>query len=537
MKNISSLLFISFLIIVSSYSQTRPAPFHQLKFENYNPLFIHTSMDSSLVGNPNFDGRHHLMPLISPIEHEGFVYLITTFFWVDAEGALIEKMDAQTGEIVWRNGWDTRHSDRREMPLSARVNEDRQLEVFSLRMIDSLFDNFSHMIFGTLTTLSYRTFDLQTGAPLSVQYPSKAARNYGIHSTVPQYVLAEAGNYYHVYPQPNVDTSHYLCVRLDEHFNHTSDVKKINLNLPVGRGSLTYGGLKATPAGNFVTLDIKYLVTDLTDPIISLAIYDNEWRLIREMGDVIKGAMSVLPVYIRIDYADDNFIKVVLEDNDDNQELFVLNSSGDLLYKAHIANEMNSNFRHYTLAHWPVDSRTLFAASKGIKGPLEFFELNENGLSGKLKLYYDQDNLSFQPFEALLLTNNNLLVGGLQGKDTMLDDGVRRQYIQGTTWVAISGEDLDLSVSLKESADVQDGLTVYPNPVDKEAVVQFAQAATRNQRLVCSDVSGQLLKTWNVPEGAVSMELPLDDLPNGVYFLTLMEHTRPISTHKIVVLR
>src|SRR5690606_6153891 len=186
------------------------------------------------------------------------------------------------------------------------------------------------------------------------------------------------------------------------------------------------GGLKTTPSGNFVTLDIKYLVTDLTDPIISLAIYDNEWRLIREMGDVIKGAMSVLPVYIRIDYADDNFIKVVLEDNDDNQELFVLNSSGDLLYRANIANEMNSNFRHYTLAHWPVDSRTLFSASKGIKGPLEFFELNENGLSGKLKLYYDQDNLSFQLFEALLLTNNNLLVGGLQGKDTMLDDGVRR---------------------------------------------------------------------------------------------------------------
>lgn len=120
-----------------------------LKFENLNPIWKHTLIDSSIIGlqvdsardeSLSFDGYSHLynygqFHLSPPLIKDGFLYhVITSMYDGDLSGGLIEKIDLETGEKIWQSVFDKRFSDYRETIEKAVIKEDT-LILYNLRII------------------------------------------------------------------------------------------------------------------------------------------------------------------------------------------------------------------------------------------------------------------------------------------------------------------------------------------------------------------------------------------------------------------
>jgi len=81
------------------------------------------------------------------------------------------------------------------------------------------------------------------------------------------------------------------------------------------------------------------------------------------------------------------------------------------------------------------------------------------------------------------------------------------------------------------------GFVVYPNPASNAVDIAFDQAASSGCRIEVLSMMGQLIGSQNVPDGTVAVTLPLDNYPNGYYFLRVIDAGRKIPGQKIIIIR
>lgn len=67
------------------------------------------------------------------------------------------------------------------------------------------------------------------------------------------------------------------------------------------------------------------------------------------------------------------------------------------------------------------------------------------------------------------------------------------------------------------------GFVVHPNPASGAVEIAFDQAASSGCKMEVFSMMGQLIGSQNVPEGTVTVNLPLDNYPNGYYFLRVID--------------
>lgn len=60
---------------------------------------------------------------------------------------------------------------------------------------------------------------------------------------------------------------------------------------------------------------------------------------------------------------------------------------------------------------------------------------------------------------------------------------------------------------------------VYPNPVQEKLYINSALAENQNIQLL--DVAGKIVKSFENKNAETQLELPMDDVPNGLYFLKI----------------
>jgi len=82
-----------------------------------------------------------------------------------------------------------------------------------------------------------------------------------------------------------------------------------------------------------------------------------------------------------------------------------------------------------------------------------------------------------------------------------------------------------------------DGFVVYPNPASNAVDIAFDQATSSGCRIEVLSMMGQLIGSQNVSVGTVAITLPLDNYPNGYYFLRVIDAWRKIPGQKIIILR
>ena len=96
----------------------------------------------------------------------------------------------------------------------------------------------------------------------------------------------------------------------------------------------------------------------------------------------------------------------------------------------------------------------------------------------------------------------------------------------------------NLAAGLQQFATPLDGLSVsvYPNPTSGEMTLSVAGAPERNLQLDVTDAFGRVVRSVELPEGAVfTYPLDLSSEPAGVYYLRLRSEAGVESMQRVLV--
>lgn len=71
-----------------------------------------------------------------------------------------------------------------------------------------------------------------------------------------------------------------------------------------------------------------------------------------------------------------------------------------------------------------------------------------------------------------------------------------------------------------EEGQATDGFKAYPNPTHNLVTLSFAEETPLNSELIITNTSGEVIHTYTPKQGATSIDLNLEHLPDGLYFIT-----------------
>jgi hypothetical protein len=77
--------------------------------------------------------------------------------------------------------------------------------------------------------------------------------------------------------------------------------------------------------------------------------------------------------------------------------------------------------------------------------------------------------------------------------------------------------------------------TIYPNPFNTSATIHFS-ATQKNATLDVFDVCGKKIRTFENISGE-SFKIERDNLPEGIYFVRLVEDNKVVATEKFVIMK
>jgi len=77
--------------------------------------------------------------------------------------------------------------------------------------------------------------------------------------------------------------------------------------------------------------------------------------------------------------------------------------------------------------------------------------------------------------------------------------------------------------------------TMYPNPAGNFVTVQLLQKNTEKATLEMVNVNGQILKKYQISSGMQEMQIPVHDMPNGVYLVRLFAENAYFMPQKLII--
>jgi len=149
------------------------------------PIWRHYIVDSTIIGYPDpdpgndvvYSGDDHLFFDLGSFVEGDYLYGITEINLTgDIAGAFIEKINLETGEVLWQISNDLRVSPYREKVLSVKV-EGEQLIVSGIRedITNELSIQLEEIYFVGKSEgkIFERVYDLDTGQQISLATPSE----------------------------------------------------------------------------------------------------------------------------------------------------------------------------------------------------------------------------------------------------------------------------------------------------------------------------------------------------------------------------
>ena len=87
---------------------------------------------------------------------------------------------------------------------------------------------------------------------------------------------------------------------------------------------------------------------------------------------------------------------------------------------------------------------------------------------------------------------------------------------------------------LRSTPDAVVGFNIAPNPASSTAVLSLNQPLSSDARVTLLNASGQVVQTWQLAAGAYALRLELNNLPKGVYAVSVENETLK-SVKKLVI--
>ena len=154
------------------------------------------------------------------------------------------------------------------------------------------------------------------------------------------------------------------------------------------------------------------------------------------------------------------------------------------------------------------------------QGPAYISALKNNpGLKSKLlKLANDRSKESCTHAQALL---------GLAFGMKFQEPFILPQGNNGNRFMATENNPIALS----------DNVKLYPNPAQSHLLIDYKVGDGADNQINITDISGRILKTVALNANTQLNMVDVNDIPNGIYFVTLLQNKQLVSTNKIVIMR
>ncbi|HEX5624416.1 MAG TPA: T9SS type A sorting domain-containing protein [Saprospiraceae bacterium] len=139
-------------------------------FPAVKPVWSHVGIDSSAIGYQGRTGMDFFNYLAEGqiLVDGNSAYLVYNNNFENGSGSFLERLNLETGQCLWQNAFDLRHSTKREETQRVFINDRRELELINLRnsydTVDALFKSWP------TGRLSVRKYDLESGQLVAHQF-------------------------------------------------------------------------------------------------------------------------------------------------------------------------------------------------------------------------------------------------------------------------------------------------------------------------------------------------------------------------------
>ena len=392
----------------------------------------------------------------------------------DIEGALLEKIDLQTGKAIWQKKWDLRNEDRQEWVESIFKNQAGELVVVSARRIAPPNDGFA--IYGDTCLVSIRNFSTTDGSLLKhikideSDKESLRIRNNGIiYKTILYPISENRFQYYALSPYHDI----LYFYNIDENGHQLSNrfvdtLKDIDIN-------------------NFDILFDRNMFKVSEDTLVMLDFYFNKKNPDKDTQTIIKIYDKELSItnHFKIDsllnfkykrlflvFANHEYIFIRGNKEADSSNIgsifyLILNYDGGVERQF---TAVYNGYKHFFNLPLKLkkEGEYLFTSQNNHFYGLDFTRTTSTDSVKVLReFYYDDINYGYSPKFLWQLKNGDILSYGLT---TYYDKG--RYFGISPTLIRFKAEDLGLkSTSTLEFSKRILNLTVSPNPAGRSIKV------------------------------------------------------------------
>jgi len=546
MKHYLLLFFLlTHLLIIAQIQRDPKASYAQPEFKSNEPIWHYTVYDSTNIGFPierlaeRFTDGYNAITYIrpwnwKPIIDGQYMYGYSTSFGTTSHiyGAIVYKMDLQTGELVWQTVFDNRHSDRQEYVQSIEI-KNNAVEVISMRRLTSHTNDlvpFSYNLFGADSYVCKRVYNMENGQLQDYNCWDKDDPN---TATVAPH---SEGN--RILQKTNDDQFLYL--------NNSTVINKKHLELSIfnSEGQLTYIRMDTmyypkdkyldfsklrheTPGGKMMYLENDTILVsynyDFSDGVTRaikpdlcyIQMYDKKLNPIGRLSTGKFVEMYDDAYNISLRYASPKYL-VLYINRTNTINYIVCDYEMNILSNTEFVHEDNSLVIGYGMLEYsnkPIMITKTYGSvyPRDIPQSLSYY-IYENG-NWQTKFTQEMgENHYLDEIKYLSETPDHDLI--LCADHAFYNDDLNLSCYETDMWMLIDGHKLGIKTSTKDIAINNNQLKIHPNPTNSVIHIQGLQ---EEAKVRIQYINSQVIKTVTTIDG----QIDISDLPNGLYIFEI----------------
>ena len=534
MKNLTIIVFI-ILVSCPLFAQD---PFNPINFDGIDPQWSHFFVDSSRVISELSEGAEVLAEREIFLLEDSVAYFVFRDRADGNSGVLIEKMDLNSGNILWSSKFDERETGFHEFPAYFGMRENGTLELVGYKIAQ----DFSPIFGWSLGHFLRRVIDPETGEELALFFNDQFEEEEKMFIFGNARILKEEeeDNFIFVNQEYIPDEDNGQILHEFKHFSNSSSLFTVDsVMLPLTNKGFAvssifplaegFTSLRHTSEGLFELEDIRDL--DPEEFEIVLDIFDTDLQ--HTLGiDITEVLPAKWHSFIWDTYDDLILIKnldsAFLREYDILPHVYfsVFNQGGNHISDIYLGQELGPNL--LTPARIPNTNDFVFfkivnplSTDKGI----EVWLLEEGGNSSLLTTLEFADER-----EIRLASNIEILENGdvLFFYTAQTSGGASENY--HNTVMRLSAEDIGLPTSTQDRPEESLAIHVYPNPFRQVLHADFGEPIKGDFSVF--DLPGKLVA--EVPlQGQSELSWDASALPAGAYVMTIRSGDK-LWTSKVI---
>ncbi len=530
------IIFVLIFCFKSIYSQQYI--FQPLIFTNVEPVWQYSPIDSTLIGVDNLDGRNHFSSEKLPLCYEVFedhIYYTepTGLTGRIAEGGFIQKINARSGDLVWAKVFDLRTEERQEYVQDLYIDEQRRLNVITVRRIVPPFIDpfFVWPVRGDSSLISIRRYNIETGELMEHKYPSNidySSVRVRHHLYNARFLKAFKDNTFQYLVKENEYGFAFRHFLLDEKGYQLREMKRDSLifNSPHHHISNSTQPMIIVNADTIVCLNYVVKPDSTYDGQARLTIYNKNLEKKKEIQLENLIGFNYQNLYLtnadeRFMYLQGDFWLGTFEPK--YNEHIIIDYDGNIV-KQFKTQYNGKNYYAFNIAYLEKEKEFLILGQireRSMK--LSFFITQEVGNIIKLTdLEHGSNGHLFQPGFLEVLPEGCILIKGFN-----VVWPTNENFPQGywPTWLRFNAEDIGLT-STKETEYVS-LLSIYPNPASDRITIRLEEDQSGIIDILDHMGREKYITVSETKEG--SNQINIGYLPTGMYFVRLTDKTGRIK--------